>query len=252
MIDIEALRYQWFDSVFKNAPRPALLQDKVNYEVMGANVWKHAPSVDAMSNTRLRFYLNGKKLDARQPPSEAATTLTVDLADRSDVKRQAPGGGVQDRAIDTWNGIEFVSDPLPAPVEMSGLISGVLDFTANKKDFDFEIDTYELTPSGDYIQIPPYWARASYVRDLTQRHLLTPNARQRLPFKAVRLASLRMSAGSRVVAVLSIIKGTDRQINYGTGKDVNDETIKDAGAPLKIDFFSSSYIDLPVREAASR
>ena len=34
-IDIGALRYQWFDYVLKGGPKPALLEDKVNYEVMG-------------------------------------------------------------------------------------------------------------------------------------------------------------------------------------------------------------------------
>ena len=34
-----------------------LLKDKVNYEVMGANEWKHAPSVAAMSNDSIRFHL---------------------------------------------------------------------------------------------------------------------------------------------------------------------------------------------------
>src|SRR5262249_418528 len=31
--------YQWMDHVMRGAPRPALLADKVNYEVMGANEW---------------------------------------------------------------------------------------------------------------------------------------------------------------------------------------------------------------------
>ena len=46
--------------------------------------------------------------------------------------------------------------------------------------------------------------------------------------------------------ILRVIKESGRQINYGTGKDVSDETIKDAGAPLEIQWFSSSYIDVPI------
>ena len=51
----------------------------------------------------------------------------------------------------------------------------------------------------------------------------------------------------RLVAVLRIIKATGAQINYGTGKDVSDETIADAGKPLEIRWFSDSFLDLPVR-----
>src|SRR5262249_9639789 len=57
LLDLVELRYQWFDYVFKGAPRPAILQDKVNYEVTGANVWRHAPSINPMSASNLRLYL---------------------------------------------------------------------------------------------------------------------------------------------------------------------------------------------------
>ena len=31
-----------------------------------------------------------------------------------------------------------------------------------KKDFDFELDLYEQTPKGEYVQLTSYWTRASY------------------------------------------------------------------------------------------
>lgn len=244
LINIEELRYQFFDHVFKNKAMPDLLQGRVNYEVTGANVWKHAPSLAAMANRRLRLYLNAHRL-SEKASVDSFVPLTVNLADRSDADRQAPGGGVVDKAIDTWNGIEFLSDPLPAPTEMSGLFSGRLDFVTNKKDFDFEIDLYELTPKGQYVQLAPYWSRASYVGHPDRRQLLVPGKRQWLEFKSIRLMSRRLQAGSRVVLVLSVIKGPDRQINYGSGKDVSNETIRDAGPPLEIKWYGDSMVELP-------
>lgn len=252
LIDLADLRYQWFDYVFKGAPKPALLADRVNYEVTGGNIWKHAPTLAAMAASTLRLHLSAERageayrLSEQKASGDAFVQLKVDLADRSDVDRQAPGGGVLDKAIDTHNGIEFVSDPLPRPTELSGLFSGQLDFVTNKKDFDFEIDLYELTPQGDYVQLAPYWARASYVGDLTRRRLLTPGKRERLDFRSVRLMSRQLQQGSRVVAVISVIKESGRQINYGTGKDVSDETIRDAKTPLEIKWYGGSYLDLPV------
>ncbi|HYX69509.1 MAG TPA: CocE/NonD family hydrolase, partial [Terriglobales bacterium] len=252
LVDLEELRFQWFDYIFKGAPKPALLQDKVNYQVTGANLWKHAPTLAAMAGHTLRFHLSAVKtgqayrLSERKDPGDAFVDLKVDLADRTDVDRKVPGGGVLDKALDTWNGIEFISDPLSKPTELSGLFSGRLDFVTNKKDFDFEIDLYELTPQGEYVQLAPYWARASYVGRLSHRRLLTPGSRQRLDFQSVRLMGRQLQPGSRVVAVLSVIKEPGRQINYGTGKDVSDETIQDAGVPLEIKWYGESYIDLPV------
>ena len=252
LLDLVELRYQWFDYVFKGAPRPAILQDKVNYEVTGANVWKHAPSIAAMSGSKLRLYLRATKqgstypLEPEQAQSEELITHTVNLADRTDADKPRPGGGVLDKDVNSTNGLVFVSDAFTKPVEMSGLFSGLLDFTTNKKDFDFEIDLYQMTPKGEYLQLAPYWSRASYVRDRPERHLLTPGARERLAFISIRLMSSKFEPGSRLVAVLSVIKESGREINYGSGKPVIDETIKDAGSPLQIKWYGDSYFDLPV------
>jgi uncharacterized protein len=46
--------------------------------------------------------------------------------------------------------------------------------------------------------------------------------------------------------VLGVLRSPGQQINYGTGKDVNDETIADAGEPLTIRWSNRSYLELPV------
>jgi hypothetical protein len=42
----------------KGRQTPALLKDRVNFEVMGANEWRHAPSLEAMGNGTLKLYLD--------------------------------------------------------------------------------------------------------------------------------------------------------------------------------------------------
>ncbi len=37
-----------------------------------------------------------------------------------------------------------------------------------------------------------------------------------------------------------------RQINYGTGKDVSDETVADANEPLEILWFDDSFVVFPI------
>jgi putative CocE/NonD family hydrolase len=253
LTDFGELRFQWFDYIFKGAPKPALLKDKVNYQVMGANVWKHVPSIAAMSDQALRYYLialrsgESYRLSERNPATTTTVLQNVDLADRTDVDRRPAGGGIVGTAIDTWNGISFVSNPLKSPIEISGLFSGRLEFITNKKDFDFNISLYELTATNEYVLLSTYWARASAVDDLANRHLLTPGKRERLDFKSVRLTSRQTQPGSRVVVLINIIKQPDMQINYGTGKDVSDETVADASEPLRIQWFGDTFIDVPIR-----
>jgi putative CocE/NonD family hydrolase len=251
VMDLVALRFQWFDYAMKGGARPAILKDRVNYQVTGANVWKHAPSLEAMATGKLRLYLSAERKGAtwglsRTPGApEGFVPLTIDLADRRDVDRPSIGG-VLDKQIDTANGLVFVSDPLPAATEVSGLPSGEIDLVANKRDLDFEIDLYELMPSGDYFALAPYWSRASLVGDPTRRHLLEPGRHTRLAFRGIRLMSRKLAAGSRIVAVVSVIKDPGREINYGTGKPVIDETIADAGPPLQVKWFDDSFLDLPL------
>lgn len=250
-IDLSDLRFEWFDYVLRGGPKPALLEDKINYEVTGANVWKHAPSLSAMVARTVRFHLDpgrsgqSYRLSEQRPAPGAATKLTVDLADRSDVDRIGADISVGD-TVDTRTGIAFVSDPIPDAIEWSGLFAGHLEFVTNKRDFDFTVQLYALSPQGKYTALPPYWSRASYVEDVTNRRLLTPGKRQTLSFTSRRLISHRAAAGSRLVLVLSVIKEPGRQINYGTGKDVSDETVADARQPLTIEWFGESFIEMPV------
>jgi hypothetical protein len=48
------------------------------------------------------------------------------------------------------------------------------------------------------------------------------------------------------VVVVSVIKNSRQQINYGTGRDVSDESVADAGEPLSIRWLGGSYIDFPI------
>jgi hypothetical protein len=255
VIDLRELRYEWFDHVLKGAKKPALLADRVNLEVMESNEWLHAPSLEALEQQPLRFYLEPtpgaevlNKLVTEKSPASAFLPQLFDLADRSDVGWR-PSAFIVTRSLKPPNGELYVSEVLKQPLEIAGLLTGSLDFTVNKMDMDLSISLYELRPDGEYINLfdPAYAFRASYSRDRVTRHLLRAGQRQQLAFRSERLMGRKLAAGSRVVLVLGINKRADQQLNYGTGDDVSEESIEDADVPLKIRWYNSSYIDVPVR-----
>lgn len=229
-IDIEALRYAWFDYVLKGAQKPAILRSTVNYEVMHANHWEHAPTIAAMHTRTMRLYLGADR------------TQSIDLADRSDVNRIPPAQG-----IDSYLGFTFESAPLSAPIEINGGISGRLDFICNKRDFDFDVTIFGLSRRGEYEEITNYMARASYVEDRARRQLLTPNLRTRLAFTGSRITSWRLDRGTRIIVLINIVKDPGYPINFGTGKNVSDETVTDGRVPLRIRWLRSSVVELPIR-----
>jgi hypothetical protein len=254
LIDLHDLRYQWFDYILKGASKPALLQDRVNFEVMGANVWQHAGSIAAMANASLRFYFDptlvndNYGLATKLPAGSATIHQSVNFADRSDAGWLPPTALIS-KDLPLHDAIALVSDPLSQPLQLSGRVAGVLDFTPNKMDVDLNFALYEQLPSGEYLRLydPIYTLRASYARDRVHRHLLKAGERQHLAFSSERLTSRQLQAGSRLVLVLGVNKRADQQINYGTGADVSDESVGDATEPLTLRWYPSSYIDLPVR-----
>lgn len=251
LIDLPELRYQWFDHVFRGAPQPEPLKDKVNYQVMGADTWKHAPSIEAMANERLRLYLRPASggtegvLAEKAPDRAKYSAQTVDFSDRSDADWTSPAESLLDK-LDPHGGLVFASEPFAAPVELSGLFSGRLDFLTNKRDMDLTVSLYERMADGRYLLLAWHMGRASYAKDRNRHELLKPGKRQNLDFRSERLVSRQLQAGSRLVIVLAVNKERGLQINYGSGKDVSDETLADAGEPMRLRWYGNSFIDLPL------
>jgi hypothetical protein len=81
------------------------------------------------------------------------------------------------------------------------------------------------------------------------RHLLTPGKATLLPVTRTPLVAKQLAAGSRLLLLLTVNKNPFAQVNYGTGKDVSDESIADAERPLQVKWHDTSFIDVPLRDA---
>jgi predicted acyl esterase len=132
-------------------------------------------------------------------------------------------------------------------MEITGSFAGLLNVSINKRDFDFGVTLYELTADGRTMHLSYHLARASFAGDETRRELLSPGRMTPVRIGATRLTSRQVAAGSRLLVVFDVNKNSFAQINYGTGKDVSDESVEDAGAPLQVRLFTDSYIDVPIR-----
>ncbi|WP_206156244.1 CocE/NonD family hydrolase [Chitinophaga fulva] len=246
-ISIHQLIYQWFDYILKGAPKPALLKDRINYQVMGTNQWKHVSSLRQMNNDTLTFYLAPQRL-LQQPPTD--TAFLPQQADLSDRNSEFTGNYILssliDSSINTANGLMFVSEPLPADITINGSFLGQLQVIPNKKDVDLGIDLYEQTPDGRYFQLSYFLGRASYAASLEKRQLLTPGNINTISFSNTRMISKQLSKGSRLVVVININQNPFEQVNYGTGKDVSEETMTDADEPVKLLWRNDSYVRIGI------
>jgi uncharacterized protein len=251
-IDTPDITFQWFDYVMRGGPRPALLQDRINFEVMGANTWHHVPSLDKTHSEELRLYLtetaaNGYHLlSSRKPVRSGELQQTVDFSDRTLISANIYPDTILSAKIDLSGGLNFVSDPFDAAISVNGMFSAVLKFVTNKKDLDIAMVLYEITPDGRYFHLADIIQRASYARDMTTRRLLTPGKVQTIPLRRTEFVSRQLGKGSRLLVVLDVNKGPWAQVNYGTGKDVSDESIADARTPLRLHWHNDSYVRVPI------
>ncbi|MFO7721079.1 MAG: CocE/NonD family hydrolase [Gillisia sp.] len=244
-INMMDLAYDWLDYILKGKPKPALLKDKVTYQVMGTNEWKHAPALQALNNDTLTFYLDNKILAPHKPKRKRFEKQRVDFKDRENQNNHFTPEIIFD-TLDASNGLIFSSSPFEKDFSVNGSFTGNLFATINKKDMDVSLAFYELMPDGNYFFLTRYLGRASYAKDTTKRQPLKPNKKESIPFDNTRFISKKLSKGSRLVILLNINKHPFEIINYGSGKPVSAETIKDAGDALQIKWHNDSFIKIPV------
>lgn len=252
LFPIKDYTYQWFDYILKGGHRPGFLHDKINYQVMGTDQWKSAPSLDAMSNKSLKLYLstvkkgNFYKMIENKPGKSEFLTQKVDFADRLTSNNDYYPDPIIRDSLSSGNGFAFVSPRLDEDILINGSFTGKINLRINKKDVDIGVTLYELTAEGKYFHLSYYIGRASYAKDMTKRQLLVAGKRESLIFKNTHLISKKLQKGSRLVIVLNVNKNPFSELNYGTGKIVSTESISDASDPLVVDWFNSSYVEIPV------
>lgn len=244
-ISMRTLAFDWLDWVLKDAPKPELLKDKVNFQEMGTNAWRHEPSIEAMSNETLRLYLDHGLMTESKSGTESYSTQTVDFTNRENMNNYFHPSLIID-SLDASNGTVYSSEPFQGDFIITGAITGELVTAINKRDMDLSISFYEQMADGRYFMLSRYLGRASYAKDNSQRELLTPGKKEFIPLGASHIISKKISKGSRLVVVLNVNKHPFEIINYGSGKEPAFETIDDAGEPLEIRWYNDSYIEIPV------
>ena len=248
-ISIDDLAFSWFDYILKNGKKPEILKDKVNFQIMNTNTWKHVPTLDQMHTSTLKFYLQNSKNNSsvfNKPGSLSFTKQTVDFKNREDKDTYYVVS--KKDSIKTTDFIYFESEVLDKDLIMSGNLSGVFNISINKKDVDTSTLLYEIKPDGKSFWLSTHLARASYAKDNEVRQLLEPNKIQQIPIKQSIFMSKKIEKGSKLLLLVGVNKNSAWQINYGTGKDVSEETIKDSGEPLEVKWYNDSYVEIPVYE----
>jgi len=250
--DTKEITFQWFDHIFHGEPKPALVKNKVNYQLLGSNTWQHKPSYDELNKQHVTYHLsttNEQKQFLLTPNSVNAdefVSLTVDLADRKTQHNEYSWQFLHEK-FTAPNGLVYSTTPFATDVELAGEITGYFSLAINKKDVDIGFKLYEVNPDGSAYLLTRYISRASYADNMSERQLLTPHKKTQVPIINSRMIGKLIKKGSRLVIVLNVNKNMGAQVNMGTGRDVSEETIADAGEPLEIKWYADSKLNIPLK-----
>lgn len=241
-LDMNALHRQWFDWVLRGGSRPAVLEDRVVYYVMGADRWRSAPSLRAVADTARRLYLRSPdgrpddpfssgRLTGSPPPEPDADRYVHDPRDTADVATLESMEGDY-----TAPGAAFLDGPKlvyhSAPVEEGFELSGQMRLDAwielDVPDTDMAAWVYEIRPTGKTIHLGESVLRARHRLGVDTVALAEPGTVHRYRFDRFYWTSRRIREGSRIRLVLAPLNDPERQKNYNSGGPPMRETVEDA------------------------
>jgi len=249
-INISDIAFAWFDYILKDQQKPDFLKDKVNVQIMGTNEWYHAPNLEKNHNSILKLYLKKGPdaklvLDKEKPKKADFVPQTVDLKKRGEknvyFKSEKDSMAVNNRIV-------FQTAVLDKDIIINGAFTAQIKAALNKKDADISIYLIQQKPDGELLYLSDYLGRASYAKNREKRQLLTPGKIETIPVANSVFVGKKIVKGSKLLVAIGINKSSAYQVNYGSGKDVSDETIADAGAPMEIKWYNDSYIEIPIFE----
>ncbi len=252
--DTQEITFQWFDHVLFDQPKPELIKDDVNFQLMGSNSWQHVSSLKKLNEKNTTFHLGNTKdnndqylLSTAVASAQDHIKQAIDLTDRKTQFNLKPRQVIQ-QEFKPEHGLVFMTEAMTEAHQLAGSITGHFNLAINKKDVDIGYNFYELKANGEAFHLAYYISRASYAQDMSHRKLLTPNKKTKVPIINGKMTAKLIEKGSRLVLVLNVNKNSGAQVNLGSGKDVSDETFADAGEPLEIKWFSDSEINIPLQK----
>jgi len=263
VLDMDKLRADWFDWVLGRAPRPALLSARVNYFMLGADEWRHAPSLEAASSGRsLDLYLSAPDkvpLDVFhsgslvQAPAAGEPPATI-VSDPRELPELAfapylAGEGLTSQFRDFQKrAIVFHSEPLAHDVAVAGQVRLSLQVESDAPDFDLWAQVLMVMPDGSTVRLGEDIRRARFHNGPFKQELLKPDQVVEIPFEFWWMAR-RIPTGARLRVTIAPLNSSSYQKNYNTGGRIGHERIADARiAHIKVfhDRAHASFLSLPL------
>jgi len=267
LLDVMKLHVEWYDWTLRDGSKPAFLQKNVAYYVMGAEKWRYADTLEAVTARYELFYLDSSGA-ASQLASHGALTPTrgtgpadAYLYDPRDLsiaevesqfeypQQSAPQYALLNPTFPSDSLVEqtqvyanegkvlvYHSQPFSQDTELSGFFKLTAWIAIDQPDTDFIVSVHELTREGRSILLTADFQRARHRESLCEESLIGTTEPLRYEFNHFTFVSRQLQQGSRLRLVIGPVNSIYYQKNYNSGKPVAEESIEDA-RPVRVRLF---------------
>jgi len=258
IIDMKNLHLQWFDWILKAKSKPAMLENKVVFFIMGENKWESVSKLDDLTHHYLEFQLtshNGNASDIFHSGYLVNDLVNNPIPDTfyynplliNDFESFVINGHLQNYSLygcnESYkqNSLIYHSEQVNDDIIIAGEIKLNLFLEMNVKDADFEILLYEIQENGKCVFLTTDIIRARYRNSIDKESFPKPNTIIEYIFNTPALIVRKLKKSSRLRLVIRNLNSPHYQKNFLTGSDVSFETAKIAQKGRFILYHQKNY-----------
>jgi putative CocE/NonD family hydrolase len=242
LLDLPQLHLDWYAWTMSGGPKPPFLKKPVAYYVMGAEAWRYADSLEAITAEQRAYFLSstnnptdvmrsgsltssvgGGGADHYQyDPRDVSTGLLESQIDLTDATSQT--------LVYSHSGKQLVyhTSAFERDTEISGFFKLEAWIAIDQPDTDFGVSVYEIDRTGRSVLLSTDRMRARYREQPSSAKLITTTQPLKYEFDQFTFVSRRIAAGGRLRLILGPINSILAEKNYNTGGVVAAESIKDS------------------------
>jgi putative CocE/NonD family hydrolase len=243
LLDLNKLHKEWYDWTMKGGAKPEFLKKRVAYYLVGAEEWKYADSIEAISNAKLTLFLgsngtasdafhSGELKEARAAGADADKWIYDPLDTRpGNAERDDDGNGLvsQSGALSLFGeGVVYHGEAFGEATELAGFAKLTIWLAMDVPDTDLQVTLYEILPEGGSVQLTSAAMRARYRNSLRAASPVPAGKTEKYVFDNFTFFSRRIAKASRLRLVIQSINSIGAEKNYNGGGVVAAETGKDA------------------------
>ncbi len=243
LLDLQRLHLDWYTWTMRRGPKPDFLRDAVAYYVMGAEEWRYAASLEAVTASSVPLYLQSSdnptdvfrsgSLEVDSIARGGPDFYVCDPRDLSLAQLECtldPASRVDQRMVHASVGRQLVyhSAPFDECTDVAGFFKLVVWISIDQPDTDIRATLYSVDLNGAAVQLSTQTVRARYRESLRAAQLVETAQPLRYDFERFTFVARRFDRGHRLRLVIGPVNSIYSQKNYNSARAVAEQSMQDA------------------------